>query len=177
MELLTNSDGSLRQKSTLKVAELLDVDPAWAIERREEYLLDRGAEHIERIWHETDLYEDYKARDRTIEVILTGEEIQKALKKLRGVMEEIRFLRGNFKPGEITPDMIGQAKLFPFEQLHHFDRGRSACPLHGGKNPMSFAIVKGNKARCHSCGWYGDTIKFVQETEGLTFQEAVRRLT
>ncbi len=50
------------------------------------------------------------------------------------------------------------------------------CPFHNEKTP-SFT-VNDDKAfyHCFGCGAHGDVIRFVTETEGLTFPEAVRRL-
>jgi hypothetical protein len=77
----------------------------------------------------------------------------------------------------ITDEMIQRARDFPFEELlpEGLKRGRCRCPIHEGKNPMSFE-VKDNKGRCHSCHWAGDTIQYIRDTEGLNFQDAVRRL-
>jgi hypothetical protein len=78
----------------------------------------------------------------------------------------------------ITDEMIQRAREYPFEDLlpEPLKRGRCKCPVHEGKNSQSFS-VKDNKGKCHSCGWYGDTIKFVMDTQGLTFVEAVRKLS
>lgn len=50
------------------------------------------------------------------------------------------------------------------------------CPFHNEKTP-SFT-VNDDKAfyHCFGCGAHGDVIKFVQETEGLSFPEAVEKL-
>ena len=77
----------------------------------------------------------------------------------------------------ITDAMIERAKEYPFEDLlpEPLKLGRCKCPIHGGSNPQSFS-VRNNRGRCHSCSWYGDTIKYVMDTEGRSFVEAVRRL-
>lgn len=85
------------------------------------------------------------------------------------------------KEGEITDSMIQRAKEYPFEDLlpETLKRGRCRCPVHNGKNTLSFSI-KDNRGTCFSCGWpngkSGDTIQFLMDTQGLTFVEAVRRL-
>jgi hypothetical protein len=81
------------------------------------------------------------------------------------------------KEGELTDDMIQRAREYPFENLlpEELKRGRCRCPIHEGKNPMSFE-VKDNKGRCHSCHWAGDTIQYIRDTQGISFVEAVRRL-
>lgn len=53
---------------------------------------------------------------------------------------------------------------------------RGKCPFHGSKSD-SFAVYpdKGY-ARCWSCPWSGDAIRFVADTYGLSFGEALREL-
>lgn len=82
------------------------------------------------------------------------------------------------KEREITQAMIDRAKEYPFESLlpEELRRGRCRCPIHDGKNSMSFE-VKNNYGRCFSCGWHGDTLKYVMDTQGKTFPEAVRALS
>lgn len=77
----------------------------------------------------------------------------------------------------ITDEMIARAKEYPFEDLlpTELKRGRCACPIHTGTNQTSFE-VRNNRGRCHSCGWEGDTIKYVMDTEGYLFPQAVRKL-
>jgi hypothetical protein len=81
------------------------------------------------------------------------------------------------KEGELTQDMIDRARDYPFESLlpEELKRGRCRCPIHNGVNVMSFT-VKNNYGRCFSCSWHGDTIKYVMDTQGIGFQDAVRRL-
>jgi hypothetical protein len=76
----------------------------------------------------------------------------------------------------VTPDEIERAKAYPFGELHPFVRNRSRCPIHDGKNPTSFELLKDNTARCHVCQWHGDTIKYVRDKDGKSFSEAVRWL-
>jgi hypothetical protein len=81
------------------------------------------------------------------------------------------------KEGELTQDMIDRARDYPFESLlpEELKRGRCRCPIHNGVNVMSFT-VKNNYGRCFSCSWHGDTIKYIMDTQGISFVEAVRRL-
>jgi DNA primase len=58
-------------------------------------------------------------------------------------------------------------------------RGRShtgLCPFHKEKTPSFHVNEERGFYHCFGCGESGDCIKFVQQTEGLTFIEAVRRL-
>ncbi|PLV60181.1 DNA primase [Thermotoga sp. KOL6] len=53
---------------------------------------------------------------------------------------------------------------------------RALCPFHAETNP-SFYVHPGLKIyHCFGCGASGDVIKFLQEMEGISFQEALERL-
>src|SRR3954464_9582306 len=58
-------------------------------------------------------------------------------------------------------------------------RGRSftgLCPFHKEKTPSFHVNPERGFYHCFGCHASGDAIKFIQETEGLDFIEAVRRL-
>lgn len=58
-------------------------------------------------------------------------------------------------------------------------KGRSflgLCPFHKEKSPSFNVNEERNFYHCFGCGASGDALKFVMETEGLSFVEAVRRL-
>lgn len=58
-------------------------------------------------------------------------------------------------------------------------RGRShvgLCPFHGEKTPSFHVHEDRGFYHCFGCQASGDVLKFVMETEGLSFIEAVRRL-
>ncbi|HEY6561580.1 MAG TPA: CHC2 zinc finger domain-containing protein [Polyangiaceae bacterium] len=86
--------------------------------------------------------------------------------------------------------MIGQETLDRVRQLTGIveligesvkltKRGRShtgLCPFHKEKTPSFHVNEERGFYHCFGCAESGDCIKFVQQTEGLTFLEAVRRL-
>ena len=53
------------------------------------------------------------------------------------------------------------------------------CPIHGGGNRTAcFSVVPAKGAwHCFSCGKGGDAIDFLQETQGISFQEALQDLS
>jgi len=58
-------------------------------------------------------------------------------------------------------------------------RGRSLlglCPFHKEKTPSFHVSEERGRYHCFGCQASGDVFRFVQETEGLSFVEAVRRL-
>jgi len=50
------------------------------------------------------------------------------------------------------------------------------CPFHSEKSPSFSVNEQKGFYHCFGCGAHGDAIKFVCETEGLNFREAVERL-
>jgi DNA primase len=56
---------------------------------------------------------------------------------------------------------------------------KSFCPFHQDTNP-SLNLMKSNKGtyylKCFSCGWFGDSIKYIQDRDGLSFIEAVKKI-
>jgi len=84
------------------------------------------------------------------------------------------------KGNDDTDRQIANAREYPMEELLSsygcvVKFRRTRCPVHEGKNPSSFE-VKGNRGRCHSCSWTGDSIDLVMKMEGCSFMEAVRKL-
>lgn len=107
-------------------------------------------------------------------------EIIKVLKgsKFDDLSKEIMKLKTYLirpKPNQvITPEMIMKAKNYSWELLMDFRDEWAKCPFHKEKKP-SFHLWK-SVGHCFGCNWHGDTIKFLIDKEGLTFQEAVLML-
>src|SRR5256885_13397735 len=53
---------------------------------------------------------------------------------------------------------------------------KGLCPFHDEKTPSFTVSATRNLYFCHGCGAGGDAIRFVMETDHLTFVEAVERL-
>lgn len=52
----------------------------------------------------------------------------------------------------------------------------ACCPFHEEKSPSFHVDDRRNRYKCFGCGASGDHFKFLTETEGVTFPEAVERL-
>lgn len=55
----------------------------------------------------------------------------------------------------------------------------AGCPIchegkSWGKKRRCIYIVESNAVCCHNCGWYSDTIKWIQQVSGLSFNEIVQ---
>lgn len=53
---------------------------------------------------------------------------------------------------------------------------RCLCPLHDEHTPSFNVNITTNRYKCYGCGKYGDVFKFVQELNGVDFNEAVHTL-
>jgi len=94
------------------------------------------------------------------------------------VAKEIRkmeiLLTPDEKSSEITDADIQRARDYPIKDLIGTDKDFVLCPNHTEKHP-SFCLKK-NFGYCFSCGYSCDTIKYLQDAQGLSFVEAVKRL-
>jgi hypothetical protein len=78
--------------------------------------------------------------------------------------------------------VLDQAKSFPID--HFFPgikwRGRRAtvlCPFHNERTPSCSIDRERNTFHCFGCGKRGDVIDILRHFEGMTFAQAVKRLT
>jgi len=100
------------------------------------------------------------------------------LEHLKRAIFRMQILTGERKTpkGMVTPQQIEMAKACPWDQLIEVDRaGFAKCPFHDDSSPSLY--TRRGFAHCFSCSWSGDTIKFVMETQGLDFRQAVKHLT
>jgi len=98
--------------------------------------------------------------------------IEKLNRQIRGLLAEAE---GRTPKDRITDEMIERAREYPIESL--IGNGRSGnvlCIVHEEKHPSM--SLKGNRARCFSCGYYGDSIDVYMKLNGVGFVEAVRAL-
>jgi len=101
------------------------------------------------------------------------------LQGLRQAIYKMEVLTGKKKlpKDHVTPQQIEMAKAFPFKNLIEINKGGFArCPFHGTDKTPSFFTRK-NYGHCFSCGWSGDTIRFVRQLHKLSFREAIDYLT
>jgi DNA primase len=78
-------------------------------------------------------------------------------------------------PGEITPEMIDQARQYPITSIIDFSKGRyRCCPFHKDRNP-SMALYD-NHVHCFVCNRSWDSIRATMELDGVNFRDAVLAL-
>ena len=125
-------------------------------------------------WADMAKYEHFKMYNATEMYLIYGSYIQLDIKKLLQIKGEFVAMNTN-KQSDITMDMIQRAKEYPFEELYPFKRTMAYCPFHADKD-ASMKLYPNNRVHCFSCHKSWDTISFIQELNGLTFPEAIRRL-
>jgi hypothetical protein len=128
-----------------------------------------------------DLISVYKLKDKIS--IDFWEQVVEVLKgeKLKDLDKEINhWKRLVFPPKEtkniITDNQIQTAKEYPFCKLIEARSNLAHCPFHHPDKHPSFSI-KNNFGHCFACGWSGDTIKFLMESQTLNFRQAVEMLS
>jgi len=178
-EILDEWKTEVMPRVRVGIKELRAEYPDFERERRTEYLKGRMEEMIFKTFYLMNDYDDLsKGNDVDSRLFVGGQIIGsiKTIRKLQGEIIALRRPEGTNK-NEITEDMKQRAREVPFESLlpGELKRGRCACPIHGGKNVMSFE-VKDNRGKCYSCHWSGDTVQFVMDTQGKNFPDAVRYL-
>lgn len=107
--------------------------------------------------------------------VFTGGDIRDTEKRIKEIGQYLRSDQPEVA-GMITDNDIETAKSYPFDQLIETKRGFCKCPFHTEKTPSFYINKKKNYGKCFGCGWYGDTIQFVIDTEHINFIQAVKRL-
>lgn len=119
----------------------------------------------------------------------TWDQIQEGLleitagKRLETLEKRIQFFKRALyqepkKPGVITDADIQQANAFPIIDLlptptYRHLRNCYRCPFHADKTPSFHVYSKTNSWFCFGCQQGGDAIKFVMQSQKLTFPDAV----
>src|SRR5258706_4781705 len=53
---------------------------------------------------------------------------------------------------------------------------KGLCPFHGEKTPSFYVVPDKKMFHCFGCGVSGDALKFVMQTDGRSFREAVQQI-
>ena len=165
-----------RTKQAIK--ELVaETDKGFQKQCRIEYLQGKMADTIVETWEFLDRYEDYKHREKMIELLLAGEKAQQLVKEIVKLQGEIIGLRNNGeKKTGLSQDDIERARQHPFESLLEFKRNVTRCPFHEDREPSMHLYREQNRVHCFSCNRSWDTIQFLRDRDSLSFVEAVKYL-
>src|SRR5207237_10538349 len=73
-------------------------------------------------------------------------------------------------------DIVGVVGEYVRLRKSGTNRYMGLCPFHTEKSPSFTVHVVHQFYKCFSCGAGGDVVKFVMETEGVSFYEALKSL-
>ena len=147
----------------------------WKNERRVEFLKQRSEEYEQKLVEAQKSYATQFKNDSPYWIRqMSQEKIIRIVNHLKSLKSELRY-RQSGKGNGITPDMIIRAKEYPLENLVEANHQKALCPFHDDKNPSMW--IKKNFYYCFSCSANGDVIDFVMRRDGLSFQEAVKKLS
>lgn len=88
------------------------------------------------------------------------------------ILDQYKVFTG--KITSLTPQQIERARQYPLKDLVGTQKNITNCPFHDDRTASM--NIKNNFYYCHGCGAKGDTIKYLMETDGLSFKDAVIRL-
>ena len=104
------------------------------------------------------------------------EECQRLEKKLLRLDFDVKIYVG--KREGITPETIALARQYAITELIKFSRANMAlCIFHKENSPSLQYYPKSNSTYCFGCNKHADSIDIVREQYGLTFSEAIKKLT
>jgi len=172
------------EKIKITHKEWLDIFP-----EAREYLeedLDSQLKNIEELTitfnkesDKVDALKEEKSREFWQSVVdyFIGGEITKSEKRIKEIDRYLQIISGIPVEGRITREDIELAKEHPFNQLIDLNKaGFAICPFHKDTDASFHWNKTNNTMHCFSCIKNWDTIQFVRETQGLSFQQAVNFL-
>jgi len=95
--------------------------------------------------------------------------LEKQIKKMNWILYPPKV-----KLGQITDQMVQQAKQYPIVELIENKKNMATCFNHQDRRPS--LNLKNNFAYCHSCGYSADSIKLFMDLNGYDFKQAVKAL-
>ena len=93
------------------------------------------------------------------------------------IIIKLKGMKDVERKGGITDSMIEQARERDIQTVVEFERGKALAWCHKDRNPSLTYMSKTNKAWCAACGIYFDSIAVLMSRDGMTFPDAVRKLT
>lgn len=87
----------------------------------------------------------------------------------------IHFKLFTNKLDSLSAEQISRARDYPLKDLLNTNKNIAKCPFHDDRTAS--LNIKNNFYHCHGCNISGDTIDFLMKRDGLTFKEAVIKLT
>ena len=101
-----------------------------------------------------------------VDAIVTINNIKKKLNRLDKPTQE----------GDITDEMVEQARAVDTGYLIEYVRGRAVGFCHDGDNPTALARLPDGRAYCHVCQKTHNAVDILIERDGMSFPQAVKEL-
>lgn len=172
---------AVRRKVVAFRKEVESEDFSWAMSRRSEYLETLLAKHQNELgkWRLLCARLALREKNEYIKSLLFrfGDlgpfeaEIGKVNKKLMGIQN-----RDTRRRGEVTDEMIARARNVGLSDFVGRRTGsKILCPFHADNTPSAHLYQE--RAYCFVCHKNIDTLAYVMAIEGLSFVDAVKRLT
>lgn len=154
-----------------------DVDPAWARERRREYLKSIISHLTQRIIHaRIDLARE---SDPVVFIMIKNriDGLVSEIKKRTHELENIEKWRSDSCVSGLPEEMIARARAYPIKNLLQSESGKDRinCPFHDDRK-MS-ASIKTGVIHCFSCGESCDSIGYLMRIKNMDFVSAVKILS
>jgi len=160
-----------------QIFEFRKENEDFARERRIEYLENLIVELSKKI--EKELEYQQRMIDNDVPFwfrSLSNDRLKRMIKEYKGLKNSLYFLKNNKNQNGITPEMIVRAREYPIDNLIEVGKNMMAlCPFHSDKNPSMY--VKNNFYYCFGCGASGDVIDLAMKLWGISFPEAVKKLS
>ena len=163
----------------------LKVARAWSIEENDcwEYLsnLNQELNRLEKERDETQIRKEARHWAENLDEAYDTKRLL-LLERLKNATsqkeKEERFKHFKVFTGKVKtfpPEQIERARNYPLKDLIGTTKNIAKCPFHDDRTAS--LNIKNNYYHCHACQITGDTIDFLMRRDGLTFQEAVLKLT
>lgn len=88
------------------------------------------------------------------------------------ILDQYKVFTGKIQ--SLTPQQIERARNYPLKDLVGTQKNITNCPFHDDRTAS--LNIRNNFYYCHGCSAKGDTIKYLMETDGISFKDAVMRL-
>lgn len=162
-------------KAGIKNRGLPEVTSYFSSECRFRYLTDKKDALMKRleILREGMMLDD--TRDGEFLLMSTYEDVVKEIEKINKSISCLVIF--NSKREDVHKERISKARdIKLFSYLESVPGKDVVCPFHDDKNP-SMRLYPNGRGHCFSCGENTDTIGYVQKMNGLSFLDAIRKLT
>ena len=161
----------------LKTMDRPKVNAQFAAVCRFRYLSVKKSEHMA---HLASLREGLLLDDTKDGAYLLMSTYEDVVKKIEEISKSLRWAaKADDNKKQEWDDRVNKARSVRlFDYLQEKPNARIRCPFHNGSEKNdSFALYPDGRGFCFTCSTGADSIAWVQKVEGLSFADAVRRLS